>query len=209
MISWYDSGIVLSAKRHGEKYKIVNILTKDHGKIHALAYKNKSPNFTNFAQVEVSYTSRDANSLGFWKLLSEMPTWIASRHRENHLLVCQSICSILDKLMPQNSNDSQIFELTAYISVNFQNYTSKEILLVYAYFEIFLLKNLGFSLDLYNVSDMKSCNDINEFLASVQFHNNLYQLLKISSQIIAKNLTNIDNFYRASIVRQLSTSLAA
>ena len=91
MISWKDSGIVLSTRPHGEKYKIVCVLTQSHGKVYALAYKSKTQTFTNFAKIEITYTSREPGSLGFWKLLSETHTWIASIHLGNHLMVCKSI----------------------------------------------------------------------------------------------------------------------
>ena len=204
MISWQDFGIVLSAVSRGEKYKIVNILTQNHGKVHALAYKSKSPTFTNLAQVNIAYTSREPDSLGFWKLLSEKPTWIASIHLGNHLLVCQSICFLLDKLLPQNANDTQVFKLTNYVSTNLQNFNSVDILFLYVYFELYLLADIGFNTNMCNLPTIDNCSDIPSLLSSIQFRQNAYQLLQTSAQIIAKNLTSIENFYRSSVIKQLS-----
>ena len=198
MISWQDFGIVLSAVSRGEKYKIVNILTQNHGKVHALAYK------TNLAQVNIAYTSREPDSLGFWKLLSEKPTWIASIHLGNHLLVCQSICFLLDKLLPQNANDTQVFKLTNYVSTNLQNFNSVDILFLYVYFELYLLADIGFNTNMCNLPTIDNCSDIPSLLSSIQFRQNAYQLLQTSAQIIAKNLTSIENFYRSSVIKQLS-----
>ncbi|MBQ2174572.1 MAG: recombination protein O N-terminal domain-containing protein [Alphaproteobacteria bacterium] len=204
MISWKDSGIVLSTRPHGEKYKIVCVLTQSHGKVYALAYKSKTQTFTNFAKIEITYTSREPGSLGFWKLLSETPTWIASIHLGNHLMVCQSICFMLDKLLPQNSDEEQIFQLTDYISTNLQNFSAEEILFLYVYFELSLLTNIGFSVNISSIQTVDNCSDIPSLISSTHFQQNAYRLLQTSSQIIAKNLTSIENFYRSSITKQLS-----
>lgn len=207
MISWKDIGIVLATRPHGEKYKIVCVLTKSHGKVQALAYKSKTQTFTNFAKVEVNYTSREPGSLGFWKLLSENPTWIVSIHQGNHLVVCQSICLILDKLLPQNSDDTQIFELTDYISTNLQIFNSVDILFLYVYFELSLLVNIGFSVNLSTIQIINNCADIPSLISLPQFQQNAFRLLQMSSQIIAKNLTSIENFYRSSVIKKLSDFL--
>ena len=204
MIFWQDLGIVLSTMPHGEKYKIVNILTQNHGKIHALAYKSKSLTFTNFAKVNIAYTARDPDSLGFLKLLAESPTWLTSMHLGNHLLVCQSICFILDKLLPQNADDKQIFGLTEYVSTNLQNFNSVDILFLYVYFELYFLANSGFSADIRDLPTINNYFDIPSILSSIHFRQRAYQLLQTSSQIIAKNLTSIENFYRSSITKQLA-----
>ncbi len=204
MISWQDLGIVLSTVSHGERYKIVNILTQNHGKVRALAYKSKSLTFINLAKVDIAYTSREPDSFGFWRLLSEAPTLVASMHLGNHLLVCQSICFILDKLLPQNADDAHIFKLTDYVSTNLQHFNSVDILFLYVYFELYLLANIGFNTNISNLPITDDYSDIPTLLSSIQFRQRAYRLLQTSSQIIAKNLTNIENFYRSSIARQLS-----
>ena len=59
MISWSDTGIVLSARRHGEKYKIVNVFTKSHGNVHAMASYTKNSTFSVFSDVDIDYSSKD------------------------------------------------------------------------------------------------------------------------------------------------------
>lgn len=205
MITWNDTGIVLTSKLHGEKYKVVTIFTKKHGKVRAFAYKTRAPTFTNFAKVEISYSVSDTNSIGFWRLISEESTWIASIRLGNHLLVCQSICYILDSLMPQHSCDTKIFNLTENISATIKNFNATDVLLIYAYFELSLLESIGFSLNLQNKFAL-DYNEISSILTTGQFRENLHQLLQISSQIIKNNLTSIDNFYRSAIIKQISTS---
>ena len=101
MVSWSDIGVVLSSRKHGEKYKIINVFTKGHGRFSAMSSIGKGGNtFGVFSNVELAYSAKTADNLGFWKLLNERQNWIFSFNSQNHILVCQAICYALDRLLP-------------------------------------------------------------------------------------------------------------
>ena len=205
MISWIDDGIILSTQEHGEKYTTITIFTKEHGKVIGLTRTTKSQTLLNFSLVQVSYNSRADNSNGFWKLLSEKPTWISIYNSENHLIVCQGICFILNKMLPFNAKYSYLYELTEYVLSHLKQFNKEQILFLYAYFELTMLKNLGFSLSLNYTDIFLNFDDILDIVSSQQFQLDIHQLLCISSRIMEQHLTKVDNFFRASIINKTTS----
>ena len=206
MISWSDTGIVLSAHRHGEKYKIVNVFTKSHGNVHAMASYTKNSTFSVFSDVDIDYSSKDANSLGFWKLKSEKQNWVLSMNSEKHLLVCQGLCFLLNRLLPQGVAHPRLFEFTRYISANMQKFSGKDILLLYAYFEFSLLEDIGFSLDNVDLQSVPKLDDFEKLpgiLNSESVCSNARKFLHTAGKIIEQNLLSIDNCYRSAISQMI------
>ena len=206
MINWSDNGLVLASHPHGEKYKIVNIFTKDHGRIHAMVSKTKLNNFSIFSNVEVDYSAKDSGSLGFWKLRSEKQNWIFTMNSAKHLLVCQGICFLLNKLLPQGVCHNRLFDFARYISENLQQFSEKDILLLYAYFEFALLEDIGLSLEKSDLQEIPHLNDFDELpslLKTEPITNNARNLLSIAGKVIEQNLLSVDNYYRSSIFRMI------
>ena len=206
MISWSDVGIVLSAKKYGEKYKIVNVFTKKHGKISAMVSISKNNTFAIFSNVELDYSAKSVDSLGFWRLRSEKQTWVFSMNSENHILVCQSICFLLSKVLPLGVCHERLFEFTRYISDNLQLFSKKDIMLLYAYFEFILLDDIGFGMDIddiYYIPKVENFYELFNLLNSDVMTENARRSLSITGDAIERNLLNIDNYYRSSIVRLL------
>ncbi|MDR1391117.1 MAG: DNA repair protein RecO [Holosporales bacterium] len=204
MISWTDIGIVLSAKRHGEKYKIVNIFTKEHGKFSAMVSNSKSNAFSIFSNVVIDYSTKTQESMGFWKLKSEKQDWIFFMKSENHVLVSQGICFLLNKLLPLGAPYEKLFNFTKHLLGIFQNFSKSDILLLYVYFEFVLLDNIGFGK---RISDNFDLNlKFNSFLnLSETIDKNDFEKIKhslsVTKNIIEDNLLKIDNYYRSSIIR--------
>ena len=201
MISWSDVGIVIASRNHGEKYRSVTIFTKDHGKVQAMAYKPRLPNFCNFSQVNVVHNSRTADSIGFWRLCSETQTW--GLMNRAHLFVCQSICVILNNVLPLNDPHLRLFEITNYIASHIVQFTEREILYVYVYFETLLLRELGFNSEIPNMTPLDDFHQIRDIIAMPEIQNNAYNILKTIERIIKDNLTSIDNFYRNAILHMV------
>ena len=206
MVNWSDIGIVLASHPHGEKYKIVNIFTKDHGRIHAMVSKSKNNTFSIFSNVEIGYSSKDAGSLGFWKLLSERQNWIFSMNSEKHLLVCQGICFLLNKILPQGVCHKRLFEFAEYISKNLHQFSAQDILLLYAYFEFSLLEDIGLSIDKSILQEIPRVNEFYELpslLKTESIIRNAKNFLSIAGRVIEQNLLKIDNYYRSLIFRMI------
>lgn len=148
MIFWSDVGIVLSSKKHCEKYKIVDVFTKKHGKISGMVSISRCNKLSIFSNVEVDYSSKNEGSLGFWKTKDEKQNWIYALNSEAHTLICQSICFTLNKILPHGVCHENLFDFSQYISNNLHKFSKIEALNLYAYFEFLLLDCSGFGLDL-------------------------------------------------------------
>ena len=201
MISWSDIGIVIASRNYGEKYRLVTIFTNDYGKVQAMAYKSRLPNFCNFSQVNINHNSRTATSIGFWRLCSEKQP-LGLVHRA-HLLVCQSICVMLNNVLPLNDPHLRLFEITNYIASHIVQFTEREILYVYVYFETVLLRELGFSSEIPNMPPLDDFHQIRDIIEMPIIQNNTYNILRTIERIIKDNLTNIDNVYRDAILQMI------
>lgn len=146
---WTDSGIVLSNRKLREDLKIVSIFTKEHGRISAISKIINRNAFSLFSNVTVDLVKKNASDdMGFWTKKYEKQNWIHVFHEEVSLLICQSICLILDKVLPIGVRFSRAFSLLAFMLENISKLSIKELLMLYTYFEFVLLDESGFSFDL-------------------------------------------------------------
>lgn len=207
MVFWSDIGIVLSSKKHGEKYKIVDVFTQEHGKVGAMFSISKNSAFSVFSNVSVDYSAKTNASLGFWKLKSESQNWIFAIHSFRYMQVCQSIVCVLNKVLPYSSPHEGLFDVVNYISKNLRSFSSEEIFLAYVYFELVLLQEIGFGIE--NTSGFKFEKSrsieaqIGDFLKNEFMLRNLKQILIKNGEIIRSNLLDINNYYRRAIITSL------
>jgi DNA repair protein RecO (recombination protein O) len=201
---WSDEGIVLSSKKHAEKHKIVDIFTKEHGKFSALYQVSKLNNFSIFSKVEVNYLSKNETSLGIWKLKSETQNWVYSLNSENHLLVCQGICFLLNRVLPYALPHKDLFSFMEYTVSNLQKFSSHSVLSLYACFEFVLLENVGFGIDLndknVNIPKLWLSWKKREFACETS-NIDIKNSLKNTGNIIEKNVLHANNHFRSSICR--------
>lgn len=141
-----DSGIVLSSRKFKEDLKIVSILTKGHGRVVGLTKVLKRNSFSSLSIVDVEMRKKDTQqSLGFWFKKQEKQNWSLCFQSRIFLLVCQSVCLTLDKVLPIGAHFPLIFNFF----YNFlQNFKEDEAITAYAFFEFLLLKESGFGFDL-------------------------------------------------------------
>ncbi len=205
MINWSDIGIVLSSRKHGEKYKIVDVFTQTHGKISAMFSLSRASSFSIFSNVNVDYSSKTYSSLGFWKLKSENQNWIFLINAYKHLQICQSMTFILNKVLPQGVPHKTLFNVVKYISYNLKNFSKYEVFTIYAYFEFVLLREIGFEIvnDFCIEKTQSIETQIANLLSNKLFSKNITQNLEYNSKIIGSHLLNIDNYYRLSIIKSL------
>ena len=209
MNNWEDIGIVVTSKPFGERYKIVSILTLNHGLSNAIANLNNIDKFTSFAKVRIRHMNRVNHSIGFWKLVKQDTTCINIINTRNRILVCQSICFVLNKFLPQSVSHKDIYEFVDNFISDFVMFSDSEILLLYVYFELFLISKVGFKIQELNIAITQNMNDIKEIISSEQFQNVCHDILKITSNVINNNLANMDNFYRTEISNLINSIVFA
>ena len=155
MPEWNDQGIVLSAKKYGEKGLVINILTENHGRYLGWFNNYKSKNILADIQpgnlVNVFWKSRLIEQMGKFKI--ELISSVTGKIFDEKLKLqaLNSVCSLLEKFLPERQNYSQIFNATnAFIDLlTFQDESKNDYWMEgYVKWEIGVLSSIGFSLDL-------------------------------------------------------------
>ena len=155
MPEWNDIGIILSAKKYGEKGLIINILTKTHGRYVGWINNNKTKSILSSVQpgnlVKVFWKSRIIEQMGNFKIeqISSISGKIFDEKLKIQALI--SLCSLLEKFLPERQNYSEVFDATKaflnLIAIN-NDVDNKLWIKGYVKWEIGLLSSIGFSLDL-------------------------------------------------------------
>ena len=155
MPEWKDRGIVLSAKKYGEKGLILNILTEKQGRHLGWFnnYKNKKTSFDIQPGnvVDVTWKSRLSDQIGNYKI--ELLSSVSGKIFDDRLKLqaLSSTCSLIDVLLPERESYSEIFRATiAFIDLISLIDENKNHAWVEGYvrWEIGVLSSIGYSLDL-------------------------------------------------------------
>ena len=71
-MNWDDTGFLLSKNKYNENSLIVEIFTKDHGKISGIIFGGTSKKIKNYLQIgnkiHVNYSSKNISRIGFFKI---------------------------------------------------------------------------------------------------------------------------------------------
>ncbi len=147
---WEDEGLLLSVRKYGETSAIIELLTRTHGKRAGLLRrafsKNIRPIIQPGNQLQIIWSSRLEHSLGEFKVeLVRSRFHLISKNKEKiHLL--NLVCTFCSAYLPERDSMNNLYERTIKLLDS-----EKELLLnllVYIKWEMTLLKDLGFGLDL-------------------------------------------------------------
>lgn len=149
MESFTDHGIVLSARPHGEGGAIVALLTESNGRhagyVHGGQSTKKRAMLEPGAQVKVEWRARIADSLGTYVMESDrgLPTGVLEDSLK--LSALMSACALCDAALPEREGHAGLYHgLRALMTALTEDHWAP----VYVMWEIALLKELGFGLDL-------------------------------------------------------------
>ena len=146
---WEDECYLLSKRKFRENANIINIFTKKKGKLDGIVYGGTSRKIKNYLQISnklfVSHTSKSENKIGYFKteLIKPIsPLFFNDKERTSALI---SICSLLNILLPDSQPNKKIYESFEKLinSINLENW-----IFLYIFFEIALIKDLGYDTNL-------------------------------------------------------------
>ena len=167
MPEWNDEGIILSAKKFGEKGFVVNILTENHGRHLGWLNNYKSKSILSNIQpgnlVKVFWKSRLIEQMGNFKI--ELISSISGKIFDERLKLqsLNSICSLLENFLPERQNYSEVYIATSaflnLLAIN-EGDINNQWLKGYVKWEIGLLSSIGFSLDLKQCAVTGNTNDL-------------------------------------------------
>ncbi len=148
---WSDTGIVLSARRHGETSLVVTLLTEGHGRHTGLARggagKLGRALYQPGNELSCTWSGRLAEHLGNWKVEARR-LWTADLLDDPlRLSALSAACSLIDAALPEREPHPALFGAT---QILLQALTGDEAHWpeIYVRWEVGLLTELGFGLDL-------------------------------------------------------------
>mgnify|MGYP001363926442 FL=1 len=157
---WEDECYLLSKRKFRENANIINIFTKEKGKVDGIVYGGTSRKIRNYLQISnklfVSHSSKNENKIGYFKteLIKPIsPLYFNDKERTSALI---SICSLLNTLLPEAQQNKKIYNSFEKLinSINLENW-----IFIYIFFELNLIKDLGYDTNLEQYSSDKSKNN--------------------------------------------------
>lgn len=156
---WEDECYLLSKRKFRENANIINIFTKEKGKVDGIVYGGTSRKIRNYLQISnklfVSHSSKNENKIGYFKteLIKPIsPLYFNDKERTSALI---SICSLLNTLLPEAQQNKKIYNSFEKLinSINLENWV-----FIYIFFELNLIKDLGYdtNLEQYSNDQIKS-----------------------------------------------------
>tara|TARA_B100000035_G_C20912344_1_gene514582 strand:- start:155 stop:844 length:690 start_codon:yes stop_codon:yes gene_type:complete len=162
-MNWDDEGFLLSKSKYNENSIIAEIFTKNNGKISGIIFGGTSKKIKNYLQIgnklHTTFNSKSENRIGYFKieiLKAFSPLYFDDEKKLN----CISSAMNLVKILTAESQlNKDIYES---LDSFYQVLPNSDWLKRYIFWELKLLSNIGFNLDLDNmvkkeVIDNKIC----------------------------------------------------
>ena len=149
MEQWTDQGIVLKVRPHGENGAVVSLLTENNGRHAGYVQGARSSKMRGMLEpgciVSVDWSARVSGNLGNFKL--EEDRNIAAQYMQSALKLSaiMAACSLCDSAIPEREGHAGLFHGMCAL---FDAFETEEWSAVYVMWEIALLKELGFGLNL-------------------------------------------------------------
>ena len=153
---WDDTGYLISKNKYNENSLIVEIFTKDHGKVPGIIFGGTSKKLKNYLQignkVYVNFNSKSENKIGYFKVEIQQafsPLYFDNKKKLSCIISAMGLIKILTADFQTNT---KIYDLVG----NFYDLLkSNQWIRNYIFWELELLKIVGYNLELENLVDKK------------------------------------------------------
>ena len=159
-MNWEDECYLLSKKKFRENANIINVFSKNRGKVSGVVYGGNSRKIKNYLQISnklyINHNAKNENRLGYFKteLVKPIsPLYFNDKERSSALL---SISSILNILLPDSQPNQNIYKsFEEFVnSIKLDNWV-----IFYVFLELNLIKDLGYDPNLERFKNNKSETD--------------------------------------------------
>ena len=159
-MNWEDECYLLSKKKFRENANIINVFSKNRGKVSGVVYGGNSRKIKNYLQISnklyINHNAKNENRLGYFKteLMKPIsPLYFNDKERSSALL---SISSILNVLLPDSQPNQNIYKsFEEFVnSIKLDNWV-----IFYIFLELSLIKDLGYDPNLEKFKNNKSETD--------------------------------------------------
>jgi len=187
-MNWDDKGYLLSKNRYSENSIIAEVFTENYGKISGIIFGGTSKKLKNYLQIgnkiHVNYNSKSSNRIGYFKV--EIVKATTPIYFDNSKKLCCIISAMhLVKLLTAEAQSNK----DIYIAIDefFESLTHKNWIEEYIFWELKLLKLLGYDLELKKMVEKEVIEgEINYFVKSST------EKKFIPNFLIDQNTKNID-----------------
>jgi len=162
-----DEGFLISKNRYSENSLIAELYTKDHGKISGIIFGGTSKKIKNYLQIgnrlHVNYNSKNDNRIGYFKveiLNAYSPLYFDHKQK---LSCITSATNLIKILTAESQANIQVYKI---IENLFLILKDKDWLKKYIFWELDLLKLLGYDLELENLVEKDLVENKNVYYAS-------------------------------------------
>ena len=193
-MNWDDTGFLLSKNRYNENSLISEFYTKNHGKISGIVFGGTSKKIKNYLQIGnqlyLNYNSKSENKLGYFKL--EIQKVYSPIYFENSqkLSCINSAMSLIRLLTAESQSNIKIFNLIEKFYLILSN---DEWLKDYIFWELELLKTIGFDLELCNFATKELLNDKIIYVVKSQHEKKIIPNFLMDKKIVVNDLNILLN----------------
>ena len=146
---WDDTGFLISKNKYSENSLIVELFTKNHGKVSGIVYGGSSKKIKNYLQIGnklfANYNSKNENRIGYFKfeiIEASSPFFFDYKEKLNCLISAMQLIRILNAEAQKNL---KIYDL---IDNFFKLLKLENLIQNYIYWELELFSLLGYDLEL-------------------------------------------------------------
>ena len=210
-MNWDDTGFLLSKNKYSENSLIVEVFTKEHGKISGILFGGTSKKIKSYLQIGnklyTNYNAKNDNKVGYFKfeiIKAETPFFFDNKKKLSCLTSALQLIRILN---PEAQPNLKIFEL---IENFFIILKGEEWIKNYILWELKLFSLLGYNLELekivtkivknenifYKLKSQSEDRTIPNFLIESNFSANnedLIQGMKLVSDFLEKSILKPNN----------------
>ena len=167
-MNWDDSAYLVSKNRYSENSIIAEVFTENHGKISGIIFGGTSKKIKNYLQIGnkiyVNYNSKSVTRIGYFKI-EILKALTPLYFDQNQKLSCITSAMHLIKLLTAEAQaNKEIFKL---IDKFFEILTSDNWIQKYIFWELELLKLLGYDLELKNMAEKEIVDsEVNYYVKS-------------------------------------------
>ena len=147
-MNWDDTGYLISKNRYNENSIIAEIFTENHGKISGIIFGGTSKKIKNYLQIGnkiyVNYNTKSITRMGYFKI--EILKALTPLYFDNNqkLSCLASAMNLIKLLTAEAQSNKEIFNL---MDNFFEVLSSKNWIKKYIFWELELLKLLGYDLE--------------------------------------------------------------
>ena len=206
-MNWNDSGFLLSKNKYNENSIIAEIFTEHHGKCSGIIFGATSKKIKNYLQtgnmLHINHTYKNDGKIGYFKveiLKALSPLYFDNKKK---LMCLSSAMNLIKLLTVESQENSKIFKL---INDFFVILTNKNWVKEYIFWELELLKLVGYDLELNKIVNKEIINNkttyyaqsstekkiVPNFLVDLDYdeldNNNLLNGLKLVGDYLEKNI---------------------